>query len=101
LHYPSSRANWQSCAVNFIISHELNHRQFKVFLDKIISEYGDIVHYHEVHWPSKGKVLQRFLSLLEEVSVFFIGKGQLVSHFEDVSWLCDLASLTFMGTLII
>jgi hypothetical protein len=52
-------------AVNFIRSCGLHHRQFKAFHDKIKSEYGDIV-YYEVQWLSKGKVLQRFLSLLEE-----------------------------------
>jgi hypothetical protein len=49
--------------------------------------------YWEVHWPSKGKVLQHFLSLLEKVTVFFIEKGQPVSHFEDASWECDLPFL--------
>jgi hypothetical protein len=35
-------------AVNFIRSHRLNHRQLKVFFDKIKSEHGDIVYYSEV-----------------------------------------------------
>jgi len=44
-------------AFNFIWSRGLNHRQFKAFLDKIESEYGDIVYYCKVPWVSKGKVL--------------------------------------------
>jgi len=44
-------------AFNFIWSRGLNHRQFKAFLDKVESEYGDIVYYCKVPWVSKGKVL--------------------------------------------
>jgi hypothetical protein len=81
-------------AVNFIRSCGLNHRQFKAFLDEIKSEYGDTVYYSEVCWLSKSKVLQRLLSLLEEIKVFLIEREQPVSHSEDESWICDLAFLT-------
>jgi hypothetical protein len=38
--------------------------------------------------------MQCFLSLLKEFKIFCVGKGQLVSHFEDASWMYDLAFLT-------
>jgi hypothetical protein len=81
-------------AVNFIRSCGLNHRQFKVFLDEIQSEYVDVVYYSEVHWLSQRQGSGAFVSLLEEVKVFIIEKGQQVIHFEDESWVCDLAFLT-------
>jgi len=62
------------------------------------SEYGDNVYYCEVCLPGKRKVLQHFLSLLEEAKIFLIEKGHPVNHFEDTSWVCDLAFLTFVGT---
>jgi hypothetical protein len=79
-------------AVNFIKSHGLIHRQSNVSLDEIESENGNIV-YCEVHWLSKDKVLQHFLSLLKEIKVFFIEKGQPVSHSEAAYWVCGLAFL--------
>jgi hypothetical protein len=55
-------------AVKLIRSCGLNHRQFKVFLEETVSEYGQSLYCCEIHWISKGKVLQGFLSLLEETS---------------------------------
>jgi hypothetical protein len=61
-------------AGKFIRSRGLNHRQLKAFRDEIESEYGDILYYWEVLWLSKGKVLQCFVSLLEEMKVLLTGK---------------------------
>jgi hypothetical protein len=66
----------------------------QAFLDVIKRECSVIVYYTEVHWYIKGKLLQHFRSLLEEIKVFVIEKEQEVSHFEDVSCLCDLVFLT-------
>lgn len=81
-------------AVNFIRSRGLNHRQFKEFLDEIECEYGDVLYYSEVRWLSRGKVLQRFLNLIEEIKIFLIEKSQPVDYLEDSNWICDLAFLT-------
>jgi hypothetical protein len=40
------------------------------------------------------KVLHRFLSLLVDIKVLLIEKGQPASHYEDASCECDLAFLT-------
>jgi hypothetical protein len=80
--------------VNFIRSRGLNHRQFKTFLEEIEAEYGDLLYYCEVRWLSRGKVLMRFLKLLDEVKVFLIEKGKSVDELEDKQWLCDFAFLT-------
>jgi hypothetical protein len=50
-------------------------------LDKIRTEYDGILYCFELCWLSKGKVLQHFLFLLEEMKVFLIGIGS----FEDAS----------------
>lgn len=81
-------------AVNFIRSRGLNHRQFKEFLNDIECEYGDVLYYSEVRWLSRGKVLQRFLNLIEEIKMFLNQKSQPVDYLEDSKWLCDLAFLT-------
>jgi hypothetical protein len=62
----------------FIGSCGINLRQLQAFLDDIENEYDDILYYCEVSWLSRGKVLQHFLSLLEETKVFPVGKGKPV-----------------------
>ena len=46
--------------VNYIRSHAFQHRQFKEFLSKLSSEYGDIVYFINVRWLSCGKCLKGF-----------------------------------------
>jgi hypothetical protein len=58
----------------------------KAFFDEIESEYGDI------RWLSKGKDLQRFLSLSENMEVSIAEKGQPANHFENASWCTILPS---------
>jgi len=38
--------------VNYIRSHELPHQQFKEFLKKLDSEYGEVVYFSHVRWLS-------------------------------------------------
>jgi hypothetical protein len=47
----------------------------------------------EVCWLGRGKVLQRFLSLVEEMKDLLKMDNQSVI-IEVASWLCDLAFLT-------
>jgi hypothetical protein len=53
-----------------------------VFLDEIDGEYNEIF---ELQWPSQARqgFCNFFLSLLEEMKVLCIGKGQSVIYFED------------------
>jgi hypothetical protein len=80
-------------ADTFIMSLCPNRRHFKALLDEIQSEYGDTVYFLEVHCLSKSKVLQRFLSLFEEIILFLFWK-MTARHFENASSVCDLAFLT-------
>ena len=83
--------------VNFIRSHALNHRQFKIVLDEINSEYSDICLYTEVRWLSRGKVSERVVELRNVIAEFLLSKGHecLLTNPEfvsDVGYLADITS---------
>lgn len=78
---------------NFIRSHALHHRQFKEFLRQLSSEYGDVVYFTNVRWLSRGKCLERFFNLREEIDIFMNEKQQFISELSDEDWLTDLCFL--------
>ena len=80
--------------VNFIRSRGLNHRQFKSLLIDMDSEYGELLYYTEVRWPSRGKVLKRFLALRNEIALFMDTKNKPVPFLADSTFQCNLAFLT-------
>ena len=53
--------------VNLILSRGLNHRQFQQFLLETQVEFGDLTYFCNVQWLSRGKMLQRFYALREEI----------------------------------
>ena len=80
--------------INSIRSKAKQHRTFKVLLEELSAEYGYLLLHTEIRWLSRGKVLQRFLSLLGEIKVFLQSKGEDASLLEDTEWILDLAFLT-------
>jgi len=80
--------------INGIRSKAKQHRTFKVLLEELSAEYGDLLLHTEIRWLSRGRVLQRFLSLLGEIKVFLQSKGEDASLLEDTEWILDLAFLT-------
>jgi hypothetical protein len=58
----------------------------------------NVMYYSELHWLSKTRFLQ-FLSLLEEIDVLCMEKGQAVIYFEDTGWISILAFLVVCGQL--
>ncbi|XP_049310644.1 general transcription factor II-I repeat domain-containing protein 2-like [Bactrocera dorsalis] len=58
--------------VNLVRSHDLNHRQFKEFLESMECDYGDIPYYTETRWLSRGKTLSRFYDLRLSISNFLV-----------------------------
>ncbi|KAM9726312.1 general transcription factor II-I repeat domain-containing protein 2B-like [Menidia menidia] len=80
--------------INNIRSHAKQHRTFKVLLEEMSSEYADLLLHTEIRWLSRGRVLLRFLSLLDEIKEFMQSKGEDVSLLEDTEWTLDLAFLT-------
>ena len=62
--------------INSIRSKAKQHRMFKMLLDELSAEYGDLLLYTEIRWLSRGRILKRFLSLLSEVKKFLASKAR-------------------------
>ncbi|KAK3855822.1 hypothetical protein Pcinc_037799 [Petrolisthes cinctipes] len=56
--------------VNEIRSKGLKHRQFQAFLEEIDAEFKDVPYHAEVRWLSRGRILERFLSLRKYIKTF-------------------------------
>ncbi|CAI6373947.1 unnamed protein product [Macrosiphum euphorbiae] len=67
--------------INFIRSNGLNHRQFQSFLIEINAEYGDVLYYTAVRWLSRGRVLERFFMLRQEIYNFLKETSTSTSNF--------------------
>ena len=80
--------------VNFIVARALSHRQFRALLSEVNSEYGDLLLHCDVRWLSRGAVLERFVSCLNEIKTFLNSKGQEYAELSDSLWLCKLGFLT-------
>ncbi|KAL7378399.1 hypothetical protein ABVT39_012955 [Epinephelus coioides] len=80
--------------VNYIVSRALNHRQFRQLIADYDTEYSDLVMHSEVRWLSRGKVLERSLSLLPEICTFLDSKGKHQPELKDPHWIIQLALLT-------
>ncbi|XP_014781910.1 protein FAM200A-like [Octopus bimaculoides] len=79
--------------VSFIVSRSsLTHRQLKSFLQELDSEYADLPLHSNVCWVNRGNVLNKFVSCLEEIKIFFEEK-----HFPELNnedWLFKLMFLS-------
>uniref|UniRef100_A0A8C6L134 DUF4371 domain-containing protein n=1 Tax=Nothobranchius furzeri TaxID=105023 RepID=A0A8C6L134_NOTFU len=81
--------------INSIRSKAKQHRIFKVLLEELSAEYGDLLLHTEIRWLSRRRVLQHFyFSLLCEIKEFIQSKGDDISLLEDTEWIPDLAFLT-------
>ncbi|XP_070408067.1 general transcription factor II-I repeat domain-containing protein 2B-like [Nothobranchius furzeri] len=80
--------------INSIRSKAKQHRIFKVLLEELSAEYGDLLLHTEIRWLSRGRVLQRFFPLLCEIKKLMQSKGEDISLLEDIEWILDLAFLT-------
>ena len=56
--------------INFVLARDLNHRQFKSFLEEMNAQHQDPVYFCEVKWLSRDAVLQRFYDLRNEIVTF-------------------------------
>ena len=79
--------------VNFILSRELNHRQFRQLLIEAESQYGDLLYFCNIRWLSRGDMLQRVYRLREEIATFLEQKNINAAEFRDQKWVCNLAFL--------
>ena len=58
--------------INSIRFKAKQHRIFKVLLEEMSAEYGDLLLHTEIRWLSRGQVVLRFLSLLGETGLDWI-----------------------------
>lgn len=80
--------------INFIRARELNHRKFKELLEELQACYSDVVLHTAVRWLSKGKVLERFVSLKSEIILFLQQCGKNYPELDDDEWWILTAFLT-------
>jgi hypothetical protein len=69
--------------VNSIQSKAVNHRQFRNLLSELGAQCGEMVHYSEVWWLSRSKMLKHIFSLREKVQDFMESKEKFVHKSQD------------------
>ncbi|XP_028673527.1 protein FAM200A-like [Erpetoichthys calabaricus] len=80
--------------VNYIKTRSLNTRLFEIICSEMGSEHQHLLFYTEVRWLSRGRVLQRFFELRNEVSLFLLQKNSVMNvYLCDATWLAKLAYL--------
>ncbi|GFW01119.1 SCAN domain-containing protein 3 [Trichonephila clavipes] len=86
--------------VNLISSQALNKRKFDALLDEVNSVYNGLIMYNNVHWLSRGNVLQRFVDFLEEIGLFLQNESKIEQYPQlmDIMWLLKLMFFTDMST---
>ena len=84
--------------VNYLRARALKHRTFRAFLEEVDAKYEDLVYHTEVRWLSRGRVLQRFVALKEEISQFLKNDSKKFEELESEPWnhdlffLCDITA---------
>lgn len=69
--------------INSIRSKAKQQRGFKVLLEELSAEYGDLLLHTESQGLSRGQILLRFLLLLGEMKDFMQTRGEDTSRLED------------------
>ncbi|XP_078533909.1 general transcription factor II-I repeat domain-containing protein 2-like [Lissotriton helveticus] len=80
--------------INSIRAKAKQHRTFKLFLEELSAEYGDLLLHTQIRWLSRGRILRRYLSLLPEVKAFMESRNEDTRQLSNTDWLLDLAFLT-------
>ena len=81
--------------VNFIKSKSLNSRLFGKLCEYLNAEHKHLIYFSNVRWLSRGKVLERFVTLRKEVREFLIQrKHTLADKLVDQKWLLLVAYLS-------
>lgn len=78
--------------INFIKSRPLQSRLFEVLCKDMGSDHVQLILHTEIRWLSRGKILQRFFELRDEVRVFLL-ETRFVGLLTDFSWLSRIAYL--------
>ena len=79
--------------VNMILSHKLNHRQFRQLLQEAENQYGDILYFCDVRWLSREAMLTQVYELRNEIATFLENKNINATEFRNPEWVSNLAFL--------
>nr|CAH7769841.1 unnamed protein product [Callosobruchus chinensis] len=79
--------------VNYIGAKEWNHRNFKSLLEELRSQYSDVLLHTSVRWLSRGKALERFFSLRNDVMLFLEQDIKVYPELQKDEWWCPMAFL--------
>ena len=79
-------------AVNIILSHKQNHRQFRQLLKEVENQYVDILYFCDVCWLNRGAMLARVYGLRNEIATF-LKKNINATEFRNPEWLSNFAFL--------
>ena len=81
--------------VNFIHACALNHCLLQVFCEDIGAAYTHLLYYTEVHWLSRGQVLNCVLQLRQEIKIFLCEKGKdLADYFGNPIFITRLVYIS-------
>ncbi|GFW33157.1 general transcription factor II-I repeat domain-containing protein 2A [Trichonephila clavipes] len=94
--FPSDENEAFTKIVNLISSQALNKRKFDALLGEVNSVYNGLIMYKNVHWLSRGNVLQRFVGFLEEIRLFLQNESKIEQYPQlmDIMWLLKLMFFT-------
>jgi len=88
--------------VNFIrAKSSLQHRQFKLLLQEVDSQFDDLLLHNNVRWLSKGNVLNRFLGLLNEIELFLLKSTHSAAknHIKFIKDNNNVATIAFLADI--
>ncbi|XP_025422909.1 general transcription factor II-I repeat domain-containing protein 2-like [Sipha flava] len=89
--------------INFIRSRSsLQHRQFKEFLCQFDSAYSDLLQHNHVRWLSKGRVVERFWNIKEEVKTFLknVDTEEAKKHSDFLENNRNIVAMTFLNDIL-
>lgn len=78
--------------INFIKTRPLQSRLFEALCKDMKSDHVQLLLHTEIRWLSRGKILERFFELRDEVRVFVLG-NKCSNSLTDFDWLCMVAYL--------
>ena len=82
-----------------IKSDKLPHPQFQALHVELECHYPDMIYFTAVRWLSKGKVLGRFLNIIEEIRAFLIQRG-IADKYDQVFDTFWIAKVAFLADIV-